>query len=81
MWSDSGSVINFIKNEHTRFSIHILHRTNEMRNFTKSADWRHIPGELNVADFATKYTEFSKLTSTVHVFGITVQIFYMKEII
>ena len=64
MWSDFESVINFIENERTRLYIHVLHRTNEIRNFTKSADWPHIPGELHVADFATKYTEFSKLTST-----------------
>ena len=64
MWRDSKTVINFIKNEHTRFNVYILHRTTEIRNLTKSADWQHIPEELPVADFATKYTKFSKLTST-----------------
>ena len=64
MWSDSKTVINFMKNEHTRFNVYILHRTNEIRNLTKSAGWRHIPGKLNAADFATKYSEFSKLMST-----------------
>ena len=64
LWSDSKATINFIKNQHARSNVYILHRTNEIRNLTKSTDWRHIPGELNVSDFATKYTEFSKLTST-----------------
>ena len=62
MWSDFKTVINFTKNEHTRFNEYILHRTNEIRNLTKFSDWQHIPGEIKVADFATKYTEFSKLT-------------------
>ena len=72
MWSYSKTIINFTKIEHTRFNvyiyiyiyIYILHRTNEIRNLTKAVDWRHIPGELNVANFATKHTEFSKLAST-----------------
>ena len=62
MWSDFKTVINFIKNEHTRFNEYILHRSNGIRNLTKSSDWQHIPGELKAADFATKYTEFSKWT-------------------
>ena len=64
MWSGYKTVINFTKNEHTRFSVYILHRTIEIRNLTRSADWRHIPGELNVADFATKYIDFNELRST-----------------
>ena len=54
MWSDSKTVINFIKNEHTRFNVYVLHWSSEIRNFIKSVDWRHTPGELNVADIAMK---------------------------
>ena len=60
MWSDFKTVINFIKNEHTRFNEYILHRSNGIRNLTKSSGWQHIPEEIKVAGFATKYTEFSK---------------------
>ena len=60
MWSDFKTVFNFIKNEHTRFNEYILHRSNGIRNLTKSSDWQHIPEEIKVAGFATKYTEFSK---------------------
>ena len=56
MWIHFKTVINFIKNGHTRFNVYILHRTNEIRKLTKSAYWRHIPEELNLADFATKFT-------------------------
>ena len=63
MWSNSKTVINFIKNGHTRFNVYLLHRSSDIRTLIKSVDWRHIPEEFNVADFATKYAEFSKLTS------------------
>ena len=56
MWIHSKTVINFIKHGHTRFNVYILHRTNEIRKLTKSAYWRHIPEELNLADFSTKFT-------------------------
>ena len=45
-------------------STYIYYIEPTIRNLTKSADWWHIPGEWNVADFPTKYTKFSKLTST-----------------
>ena len=47
---DSTTVINFIKNRDTRFNVYILHRTNEVKILSMSADWGHIPGELNVTD-------------------------------
>ena len=46
----STTVINFIKNKDTRFNVYILHRTNKVRILSISADWGHIPGELNVTD-------------------------------
>ena len=79
MRSYSKTVINFTNNEHTRYNVYTLHRTNIIRNVTKFSDWRHIPRELNVADFPTMYTEFSKLTSTCSLYKGP--IFYMKEII
>ena len=38
MWSDSKTVINFIKIGHTRFNVYVLHRSSEIRTLIKSVD-------------------------------------------
>ena len=50
LWSDSSTVLKYIKNEKVNFGQYIMHRPNEIRNNSNPQDWRYVPSDLNVAD-------------------------------
>ena len=60
IWSDSKTVLRYIKNEHKHFPRHVMHRVNEIREITSSKDWYYIPSELNIADICTRPMPLSK---------------------
>ena len=60
-WSDSMTVIKYIKNETVRFHIFVENRINFIRSHTCPTDWRHVPGELNVADVLSRGLNVSQL--------------------
>ena len=60
IWSDSKTVLRYIKNEHKHFPRHVMHRVNEIREITSSKDWYYIPSELNIADICTRPKPLSK---------------------
>ena len=60
IWSDSKTVLRYIKNEHKHFPRHVMHTVNEIREITSSKDWYYIPSELNIADICTRPMPLSK---------------------
>lgn len=53
-WSDSGTVINWIRNHERRYKMYVAHRLGEILENSNSNDWRWAPGRENVADGGTK---------------------------
>ena len=49
-WSDSKTVLKFIRNENTRFPTYVMHRINEIRSSSDISDWHFVPGKLNISD-------------------------------
>ena len=54
LWSDSTTVLKYIKNGETQFEIYVLRRTHEINSITNSENWNYIESNLNVADDLTK---------------------------
>ena len=55
-WTDSVTVLKYIRNTDTRFSAFVMHRVNEIKTYSMIKEWRHVPGDLNVADESTRPT-------------------------
>ena len=49
-WTDSTTVLQYIKNENRRFHRFVATRLEEIHEHTTSEQWRHVPGVLNPAD-------------------------------
>ena len=52
-WSDSQTVLKYIKNKNQRFSAYIMHCVNEIKSNSNIADWYYAPGKMNIADQCT----------------------------
>ena len=59
---DSKTVINYLNNEKTNFSVFIAHQVNEIRNSSKTEEKFYLPTSQNVADDLTRYKGFDNLT-------------------
>jgi len=62
-WSDSSTVLKYIKNESRRFHTFVANRVSEIQDLSCPEQWRHVPGKLNPADDCTRglrASEFSK---------------------
>lgn len=53
-WTDSFTVICWLRNDARRFKQFVSHRLGEILEETDVADWRWIPTKLNIADDATR---------------------------
>ena len=53
-WTDSNVVLGYIGNDAKRFHTFVSNRVQEIRNITKSEQWRFIPGNNNPADYASR---------------------------
>lgn len=60
-WSDSTSVLKYIKNENKRFKTFVANRVSTIRELTKVQQWRHIGTKLNPADCASRGLRASAL--------------------
>ena len=61
LWSDSTTVLKYIRNEDRRFPTFVMHRVNEIRQSSRTSSWKYVPGLLNPADHCTRYSKFSDL--------------------
>ena len=53
-WSDSTSVLGYVKNERARFNIFVANRVAVIRENTSPAQWHYVPSGLNPADDASR---------------------------
>ena len=54
LWSDSTTVLKYIKNGEMQFEKYVLRWTHEINSITNSENWNYIESNLNVADDLTK---------------------------
>ena len=60
-WSDSKTVLKFIRNENTGFLTYVMHRINEIRSSSDISDWHFVPGKFNISDYCTCPTTFENI--------------------
>lgn len=53
-WTDSTSVLKYIKNEDKRFQTFVTNRVSTIRDNSDVAQWRYVPTSLNPADDASR---------------------------
>ena len=53
-WTDSACVRNWVRSPAAYYKPFINHRIGEIQTLTESAEWRFVPGKLNVSDLATR---------------------------
>ena len=53
-WTDSTSVLCYIKNEQARFNLFVANRVAAILERSESSQWRYVPSELNPADHASR---------------------------
>ncbi|XP_043478502.1 uncharacterized protein LOC122508900 [Leptopilina heterotoma] len=56
MWSDSRTVILWVKSNPRFYNTFVAHRLGEISELTSPSEWRWVPTNENPADDATKYT-------------------------
>jgi len=60
-WSDSKTVLSYIKNENKKYSVYVTHRVNEIRNCSNTDEWHYVPTKLNVADTCTRVVNIDQM--------------------
>ncbi|XP_055543223.1 uncharacterized protein LOC129728792 [Wyeomyia smithii] len=55
-WSDSTTVLSWIRSDHRRYKEYVGHRVGEILSISRLPEWKWIPTKLNVADQLTKST-------------------------
>ena len=55
LWSDSLTVIRWIKGEPRTRNVFVGHRLGEINELTSSSDWKWVPTKLNPADYSTRW--------------------------
>lgn len=68
-WSDSSTVINWIRSDHRKYKPFVAHRIAEILDSTDVKNWRWIPTKLNVADDATRATNVRSFFKNLKMIG------------
>ena len=69
LWSDSTTVLKYIKNRETQFEKHVLRRTHEINFITNSENRNYSESNLNVTDDLTKCINLAQLNNNHHWFN------------
>ena len=62
-WTDSLTVLNYIKNEEKRFDTFITNRVRFIRSHSNATQWRYVPSSQNPADCLSRGVTINKLLS------------------
>ena len=62
-WTDSNTVLQWIRSEAGRFKPFVAHRVGEIHELTDTSQWRWVPTRENVADDATRGLTIDELTT------------------
>ena len=62
-WTDSQTVLQWLRSTTCRYHAFVAHRVTEILDGADPRQWRHIPGELNTADDASRGIPASSLTA------------------
>lgn len=63
IWSDSRTVLHWVRNNASRYSVYVSHRLGEIAELTQTQQWRWVPTKENPADDATRGDEHRTITS------------------
>ena len=60
LWSESKTVLYYLRNTKTNFGKHFMRRCNEIRVNTRVEEWRYLPSEINTSDILSCDISFDK---------------------
>ena len=63
-WSDSVTVLRYIKNETKRFHRYVSNKVSFTRNFTSPTSWKYVPSKQNPADLVSRGVTVKKLAES-----------------
>lgn len=52
-WTDSTTLLKYIRSDSRQFHTFVANRVNAIRGMSDVSQWKHVPGKLNPADYAS----------------------------